>query len=141
MILIRDVISDREGYSVHASQTVLEAAQFMAARNIGAVCVVDDDGQLQCVLSERDILKKVVAENLNPADVKVSAIANEPRAIIRCDERPHDAIMRMEQIGSRHLPVFDEDRWVGMLSIRDLLRVEVGEQGDELKLLHDYISQ
>lgn len=141
MTLIRDVIRDREGYSVRASQTVLEAARFMAERNIGAVCVVGDDGGLQCVLSERDILKKVVAKNLNPADVRVSEIANEPRAIIRCDESPHDAIVRMEQIGSRHLPVFDEERWVGMLSIRDLLRVEVNEQGNELKLLHDYISQ
>ena len=47
----------------------------------------------------------------------------------------------MEQIGTRHLPVVDGEKWVGMLSIRDLLRVELSEQGDELKLLHDYISQ
>jgi len=46
----------------------------------------------------------------------------------------------MELIGTRHLPVVDEERWVGMLSIRDLLRVELSEQGDELKLLHEYIS-
>ena len=47
----------------------------------------------------------------------------------------------MEEIGSRHLPVVDGEKWVGMLSMRDLLRVEVNEKGDELKLLHDYISQ
>jgi len=140
-MLIRDVIRDREPYSVHASQTVLEAAQFMSERNIGAVCVIDDDGHLQCVLSERDILRRVVAKQLDPSSVKVGDVANKPRATIRCDERPFEAIERMEQIGSRHLPVFDEERWVGMLSIRDLLRVEVGERGEELKLLHDYISQ
>ena len=48
---------------------------------------------------------------------------------------------RMEQIGSRHLPVLDGEKWVGMLSMRDLLRVELSEQGDELKLLHEYIQQ
>ena len=47
----------------------------------------------------------------------------------------------MEQIGTRHLPVVDGEKWVGMLSMRDLLRVELSEQGDELKLLHEYISQ
>jgi CBS domain-containing protein len=46
----------------------------------------------------------------------------------------------MEQIGSRHLPVVDDDGWVGMLSMRDLLRVELSEQGNELKLLHEYIQ-
>jgi CBS domain-containing protein len=42
--------------------------------------------------------------------------------------------------GRRHLPVVEGERWVGMLSMRDLLRVEINEQGDELKLLHEYIS-
>jgi CBS domain-containing protein len=46
----------------------------------------------------------------------------------------------MELIGRRHLPVVEGERWVGMLSMRDILRVEVSEQGDELKLLHEYIS-
>jgi hypothetical protein len=60
--------------------------------------------------------------------------------VIRCDETPHQALERMEQIGT------DTCRWStarmgGMLSMRDLLRVELSEQGDELKLLHEYISQ
>ncbi len=47
----------------------------------------------------------------------------------------------MEQIGSRHLPVVDGEKWVGMLSMRDLLRVELSDKGDEIKLLHEYIQQ
>jgi CBS domain-containing protein len=46
----------------------------------------------------------------------------------------------MDSIGTRHLPVVDGERWVGMLSMRDLMRVELGEQGDEIKLLHEYIQ-
>ena len=67
-------------------------------------------------------------------------VMSELRAVIRCDQTPHDALEIMERIGSRHLPVVDEERWVGMLSMRDLLRVELSEQGDEIKLLHEYIS-
>ena len=140
LMLIRDVIRNREPYSTRATATVQEAAEFMAARNVGAVCVVDEEGQLLGVFSERDVLKRVVVAGHNPRDVCVGDVLSELRAVIQCDETPHQALERMEQIGTRHLPVVDGERWVGMLSIRDLLSVEVGEQGDELKFLHDYIQ-
>jgi len=139
-MLIRDVIRNREPYSTRASATVQEAAAFMAARNIGAVCVVDEDGRLIGVFSERDVLNRVVVPERDPHAVRVGEVTSELRAVIQCDETPHQALERMERIGTRHLPVVDGERWVGMLSIRDLLRAEVGEQGDELKLLHEYIQ-
>jgi CBS domain-containing protein len=140
-MFIRDVIRDREPYSLKESVSVLEAAEFMAQRRIGAVCVLDDDGKLTGVFSERDILNRVVVPRQDPATITLGEVASPLRAVISCDETPHQALERMEQIGTRHLPVVDGERWVGMLSIRDLLRVELSEQGDELKLLHEYISQ
>jgi CBS domain-containing protein len=139
-MLIRDVIRNREPYSTKATATVQEAAEFMAMRNIGAVCVIDDDGRLIGVFSERDVLKRVVVAHRDPMEVRVGDVTSELRAVIQCDETPHQALERMEIIGTRHLPVVDGERWVGMLSMRDLLRVEVGEQGDEIKLLHEYIQ-
>ncbi len=140
MILIKDVIRDREPYSLRASASVLEAAEFMAQRRIGAVCVLDEAGRLIGVFSERDLLNRVVVPRHDPSAMKLGEVTSELRAVIRCDETPHQALERMEQIGSRHLPVVDDERWVGMLSMRDLLRVELSEQGDELKLLHEYIQ-
>ena len=139
-MLIKDVIRDREPYSIKATASVQDAAEFMSARNIGAVCVVDESGKLLGVFSERDVLNRVVVQRLDPTLVKVGDVASDLRAVIRCDETPHQALERMELIGTRHLPVVDDDRWVGMLSMRDLLRVELGEQGDEIKLLQEYIS-
>jgi CBS domain-containing protein len=140
-MFIRDVIRNREPYSLKESASVLEAAEFMAQRRIGAVCVLDDEGKLIGVFSERDILNRVVVPRQDPAAVTLGQVASPLRAVISCDETPHQALERMEAIGTRHLPVVDGERWVGMLSIRDLLRVELSEQGDELKLLHEYISQ
>src|SRR5437868_10940277 len=139
-MLIRDVIRNREPYSTKATATVQETAEFMAAKNIGAICVIDDAGKLIGVFSERDVLNRVVVARRDPHAVKVGDVTSELRAVIQCDETPHQALERMELIGSRHLPVVDGEHWVGMLSIRDLLRVELGEQGDELKLLHEYIQ-
>ena len=139
-MLIRHVIRDREPYSMRETATVQEAAEFMASRNIGAVCIVDAGGKLLGVFSERDVVKRVVVQHRDPAAVKIGDVLSELRAVINCDETPHQALERMELIGTRHLPVVDGDRWVGMLSMRDLMRVELSEQGDEIKLLHEYIQ-
>ena len=140
-MLIKDVIRDREPYSLRASASVLDAAEFMAERRIGAVCVLDEEGKLIGVFSERDLLNRVVVPKRDPGAMKLREVTSPLRAVIRCDETPHQALERMEEIGSRHLPVLDGEKWVGMLSMRDLLRVELSEQGDELKLLHEYIQQ
>lgn len=140
-MLIRDVIRDREPYSMKATASVMEAAEFMAHRRIGAVCVLDEEGRLIGVFSERDLLNRVVVPRLDAAGMRLGEVTSPLRAVIRCDETPHKALERMEQIGTRHLPVVDGERWVGMLSIRDLLRVELSEQGHEIKLLHQYIQQ
>jgi CBS domain-containing protein len=73
--------------------------------------------------------------------MQLGEVTSPLRAVIRCDETPHQALERMEKIGTRHLPVVDDEKWVGMLSIRDLLRVELSEHTDEIKLLHEYIQQ
>ena len=140
-MFIRDVIRDREPYSLRASASVLDAAEFMAQRRIGAVCVLDEEGKLIGVFSERDLLNRVVVPRSDPAGMQLGQVTSPLRAVISCDETPHQALERMERIGTRHLPVVDGEKWVGMLSMRDLLRVQLSEQGLELKLLHEYISQ
>lgn len=140
MITIRDVIREREPYSVRDDANVLEAAQYMAGRKVGGVCVLDDGGRLVGILTERDLLNNVLLSRLDPANLQVKEVMGELKAVIDTKDTPHEALERMELIGRRHLPVVEGERWVGMLSMRDILRVEVNEQGDELKLLHEYIS-
>ncbi|MEP6637278.1 MAG: CBS domain-containing protein, partial [Acidobacteriota bacterium] len=103
MMLIRDVIRDREPYSMKATASVQDAAEFMASRNVGAVCVMDDGGKLLGVFSERDVVKRVVLQKRDPSVVQVGEVTSELRAVIRCDETPHQALERMELIGTRHL--------------------------------------
>lgn len=141
MVTIRDVIRNREPYSVRESDTVQHAAEYMAQRNIGAVCVLNDAGQLTGIFSERDLLMRVVARGLDPATLPLQEVMSELPTVIKLNESPHEALLRMESAGCRHLPVVDGGNWVGMLSMRDLLRVEVDQQVYELRFLHEYISQ
>ena len=140
MITIRHVVCDRESYFVKDTASALDAAEYMADRKIGAVCVLDADEKLCGIFSERDLLNRVVVKKLDPADVPIRDVMSQPRAVIDCGDTPHEALERMEQIGSRHLPVVDGDKFIGMLSMRDIMRVEISEQGAELRLLHDYIQ-
>lgn len=140
MVTIKNVVCNREPYFVGDKATALDAAEYMASRNIGAVCVLDGEDRLCGIFSERDLLGRVVVRRLDPARVPIREVMSEPRAVIECNDTPHEALERMERVGSRHLPVVDGDKFVGMLSMRDIMRVEISEQGAELQLLHEYIS-
>jgi CBS domain-containing protein len=140
MITIGDVIRDREPYFVRDTANALDAAQYMSDRNIGAVCVLDAQGRLRGIFSERDLLRRVVLKNDDPSAVKIADVMSAIDVVIECNDTPHEALERMERYGTRHLPVVKGNRWVGMLSIRDIMRVELSEQGDELRLLHEYIQ-
>jgi CBS domain-containing protein len=140
MITIGDVIRDREPYYVRDTATALDAAEYMTSRNIGAVCVLDEEGRLSGIFSERDLLRRIVVPGKLASDVPIRDVMSEIEVVIDCGDTPHQALERMEKYSTRHLPVVKGDRWVGMLSIRDIMRVELGEQGDELRLLHEYMQ-
>ena len=140
MSTIRNVVCAREPYFVRDSASALDAAEFMASRNIGAVCVLDAKDRLVGIFSERDLLKRVIVKQRDPSGVPISEVMSEPREVITCNDSPHEALERMERVGSRHLPVMEGERFVGMLSMRDIMRVEISEQGAELQLLHEYIQ-
>lgn len=140
MMTIGDVIRNREPYFVRDTATVMDAAEFMTSRNIGAVCVLDGEGRLRGIFSERDLLRRIVLSKQDPAAVPIRDVMSEITVVIECSDTPHEALERMERHGTRHLPVVRDKRWVGMLSMRDIMRVELSEQGDELRLLHEYIQ-
>ena len=140
MITIGEVIRDREPYYVKETATVLDAAEYMTSRNIGAVCVLDEEGKLTGIFSERDLLRRIVIVGKQAADVNIRDVMSGIDVVIDCQDTPHEALERMEKFSTRHLPVVRGDRWVGMLSIRDIMRVELSERGDELKLLHEYMQ-
>lgn len=107
-----------------ADDSVDDAAKMMRAGDVGAIVVADEHQQLQGILTDRDIVVRVVAEDLDPRQVKVGDVCSKRDLhMVRPDDSVDDAIGLMRQHAVRRVPVLEDDRVVGMLSLGDLARV------------------
>ncbi len=105
-------------------EPIAEAAKHMVARGVGAVLVMDGD-RLEGILTERDILKAVAAGLSESARVR-DWMTTSPETIEASDETGHAAALMIHG-GFRHLPVLDGGTVVGIVSIRDLMRVALDD--------------
>ena len=135
---LRDIFKERELFYLAPEQSIAEAARYMSERNVGAVCVLDGD-RLVGILSERDLMKRVLAPNLDPHTTKISEIMTSKPVVVNVHDSHEQCLQVMKQAGIRHLPVVEGDRLVGLVSLRDLLQVDLSAKVDELKWMQDYI--
>ncbi len=138
MKTIGTLVAGREVYHVRVEHTVRDAARYMSERRVGAVAVLQGD-RLTGVLSERDIMSRVVARSLDPDAVMVGEIMTRDLVVASASDSNEDGVRKMKQAGCRHLPVIQGDRFLGMVSLRDLLQVDLSEKDEEIRLLNAYI--
>ena len=106
-----------------AEQTVADAAQLMARRDVGALPVCDASGKLTGVVTDRDLVVKVVAGGRDPGAVTVGEICDQPEVVtIGADDPTEEVIRTMKDHGVRRLPVIDGTDLVGMVSQADIAR-------------------
>ena len=120
MTRIADVLNNRRVLSVEAEQSVLEAARYMTEFNIGAVPVLRS-GELVGIFSERDIMRRVVSGGRSPAITKVAEVMTPRPLTLSPDDTVEHARFIMLEHGSRHLPVVEEKKLTGIVSLRDVL--------------------
>ena len=126
MTTLRQLVKDRRLYSVKDSSTVLEAARYMMEYNIGAVPVLRD-GDLAGILSERDIMNRVVAAGRTPGTTAVSEVMTPNPRAVAADETIDECLFIMREFGFRHLPVVDGKDLKGVVSLRDVLMHQSAE--------------
>ena len=132
----------RQGFlfMVQRNAPVVEAVHVMASHNVGIVSVLDGD-RLVGVFSERDVVRRVVDRGLDLARTPVGEVMTTDLVVVDVDEDYRSAIRKMDQANIRHLPVVSGGRLLSMISIRDLMRVEIEDQGEEIKYLREYLYQ
>ena len=126
MTTLRDLVKDRKVYSIDAARTVLDAARFMMEHNIGALPVMRD-GQLAGIVSERDIMNRVVALGRTPGTTEVAEVMTANPRAVAADETIDECLFIMHEFGFRHLPIVEGTELKGLVSLRDVLMSQAAE--------------
>lgn len=121
---IRKLIANQQIHTVEKSISVRTAAHIMATARIGSVMVVEKDA-LVGIFTERDALFRVLAGGLDPDRTKVGDVMTADPQSISPDRPLVHALHLMQDGGFRHMPVVENGRPVGMVSIRDAVGVEI----------------
>jgi CBS domain-containing protein len=132
MATLRDLVKDRAVYSINKGQTVLEAARFMKEHSFGALPVLNE-GHLVGIVSERDIMNRVVASGRTPGVTTVEEIMTSNPRSVSLDETVDECLFIMREFGFRHLPIVDGKELKGLVSLRDILMRHTAELEEQVR--------
>jgi CBS domain-containing protein len=126
-------------WSIAPDATVYDAIALMAERGVGALLVMDGE-QLVGIVSERDYARKVILQDRSSRDTPVSTIMSEDIVSVRPDQSIEGCMALMTEKRIRHLPVLQEGRVIGILSIGDLVKFIIADRENLIEQLEGYIT-
>ena len=135
---LREIMREGLLFAVRKNATVSEASRTMTEKNVGIVVVLEED-RLIGVFSERDAVRRVIDKGLDPKTTSVEQVMTRNLVIADENEDYQTAMRRMDQANIRHLPIVRGNQVVSMLSIRDLMRVDMQRMDEELRFLQEYL--
>jgi CBS domain-containing protein len=134
-------LCDPEVAAVPVEATVASAIHKMLDFHVGAVGVVDREGRVAGIFTERDVLRKLSLTKLDPDNTPVRELMTTPVEMATQETGPGEAMATMVERHFRHLPVVDDDgKLLGILSIRNLLEWRIDGLTQELDSLEQYVS-
>jgi CBS domain-containing protein len=138
---VRDLIRRKGGqiFSVRPGDTVFEAMRLMAENNTGAVLVMEA-GKVDGILSERDCIRKVDIQGKSSKNTPVSEVMTSKVLYVDAGQSLDECMAVMIDKNIRHLPVYENDKLVGLISVRDVLKEVVDYQKFMISQLEHYIS-
>lgn len=128
---LRDVIVRKEVIQLPAGASVRSASRLMSEQGIGAVLVMKGE-KIEGIFSERDALKRVLAEGLDADATTLGEVMTRETVTLEPDAFAVDALRLMSQVGIRHLPVVDHEKVIGMISLRDFIGAEFQLAGKDI---------
>lgn len=131
--------SDPAVYSTTPAASVFDAVRLMAEKNVGALLVLEG-GTVAGMVTERDYARKVVLMARSSKDTPVRDIMTSPVVCVRPDQTSEECMALMTEKRLRHLPVMDQGRLVGLISIGDLVKDIISEQNFIIRQLEHYIA-
>lgn len=143
MKLVRNILEEKalqELITVSPDASIVEAARLMSLWNVGALVVLDDDGQMIGLVSERDFVRELsLGERIE--ERTVDDIMTPEVRLVPADITTDECMALMTHLRLRHVPVTDGERVLGIISVGDLINDVVGEQAFEIEQLELYIRR
>jgi len=142
METVRELLRHKGGdvVTVPPGASVFDALTVMDQKNIGAVLVVEDEGQVLGIVTERDYARKVVLRGKSSRDLAVTDIMTEKVVFVGLDTTIDKAMALMTEMRCRHLPVLEDGTLCGMVSIGDVVRAVIHDKDILIDQLEHYIS-
>lgn len=141
MILVRDILKGKGNqiWSVSPDATVFDALKLMAEKNVGALVVLDGE-KLTGIFSERDYARKVVLKGKVSREMAVKEIMTSEVTHILLAHSVEDCMELMTDKRIRHLPVFEGEKLVGVISIGDVVKAVISDKEFTINQLEKYIT-
>ena len=139
-LLTNKELNRRGAVKIDPNHTISDTIKLLVEHDCGSFPVCNDKGELVGIITERDIVRKCFTGGTDCSRFRVKDVMSTKVAVGRADDDLDYAInvMRMEKI--RHLPVVDGNKVIGMISMRDLLGVQLEQTRTEVRFLTEYIS-
>jgi CBS domain-containing protein len=140
MATVRDILRTKgfEIWSVAPDTSVYDALKLMADKNVGAVLVMEG-GELVGILSERDYARKVALLGRTPVDTPARDIMTDRVICVRPEESAEEVMALMTEKKVRHLPVLEDDKLSGLISIGDVVKATIDQKEFLIEQLEHYI--
>jgi CBS domain-containing protein len=138
---VRDILRTKGNavWAIAPRATIYEALQLMADKNAGALMVVED-GRLMGIFSERDYARKIILQGRSSLDTTVETIMTRDVVSVYPDDTVEACMTLMTNARQRHLPVFEGDQLIGVVSIGDVVKHLLSEQELTIQQLEGYIT-
>jgi CBS domain-containing protein len=138
---VRDILNDKGEliYSIEPNSTVFEAIAEMEDKNIGSLLVMEEDDLLG-IITERDYRSKVILRGRTSKTTRVEEIMTSDVHVVSPDKSVEECMAIMTERKFRHLPVIENSKVMGVISIGDLVKTIISKQKIEIDNLTSYIS-
>ncbi len=138
MKTVKEIIGNRIVITIQEGDPVVHAARVMAEHRIGGLPVLMDD-RLAGIFTERDMITRVVAPGRDPAATTVGEVMSKQLVVALASDRYESCLVKMRQAKIRHLPVIEGEHLIGIISIRDLILLDMNAKEEKIEFLEQYI--
>ena len=140
MASLKELIKQERLHFVKAGMSVFDVARFMDMHNVGAVPVLADGNKLVGIFSERDLLRRCAAKELDLKTTLIDDVMTKGVILVEAHDTPEYCLQIMKQEKIRHIPVIEKQDLIGIISMRDLMLYDNTQKDEKIELLNSYIQ-